>query len=49
MGKKLKEVWLCERCRHEWLPRVEGREPTVCPKCKSPYWNTPRLIKKEKQ
>ena len=31
----------CERCVHEWIPNLE-REPVVCPKCKSPYWNTPR-------
>ncbi len=31
----------CERCGHEWLPR-KGEEPKVCPRCKSPYWNTPR-------
>ncbi|MGH7296219.1 MAG: hypothetical protein ACRELB_14855 [Polyangiaceae bacterium] len=37
----------CERCGHPWVPR--DREPakdrvlpTVCPKCKSPYWNKPR-------
>ena len=31
----------CERCPHTWVPR--GSEtPTVCPKCKSPYWNAPR-------
>ena len=32
----------CERCGHEWLPREKGQEPTVCPKCKSPYWDIPR-------
>lgn len=32
----------CERCRHEWLPRDEKKEPKVCPKCKSPYWNVPK-------
>jgi DNA-directed RNA polymerase subunit RPC12/RpoP len=32
----------CERCTHEWTPRSDDL-PTVCPKCKSPYWN------KEKQ
>ena len=32
----------CERCGHEWLPRDENREPKVCPKCKSPYWDTPK-------
>jgi hypothetical protein len=32
----------CERCGHEWVPRDSGQDPKVCPKCKSPYWNTPR-------
>ena len=31
----------CERCGHEWVPRMK-EEPRVCPKCKSPYWNRPR-------
>jgi predicted Zn-ribbon and HTH transcriptional regulator len=31
----------CERCTHEWIPTSE-KEPAVCPKCKSPYWNRPR-------
>ena len=45
-----KTVWAfrCERCGHEWIPRkpwAEGeRLPTVCPKCKSPYWNKPRWV-----
>jgi hypothetical protein len=45
MGKVEIKVcgYVCERCRHEWVPRGEdSREPRVCPKCKSPYWNTPR-------
>ena len=33
---------LCERCAHIWLPRSDAH-PRVCPKCKSPYWDTPRL------
>lgn len=32
----------CERCGHKWSPRDGGAEPSVCPKCKSPYWNKPR-------
>lgn len=36
----------CERCEHEWLPRDRegyGKQlPTVCPRCKSPYWNRAR-------
>ena len=39
----LKECNLCkcERCEHEWLPRIDV-EPIICPKCKSAYWNTAR-------
>ncbi len=34
----------CERCGHEWIPRGDlAEEPRVCPKCKSPYWNQPRV------
>ncbi len=39
----------CCRCGHTWVPtsftsRGEGRRirPLICPKCKSPYWDTPR-------
>ena len=38
----------CERCLHEWVPRVRTQDPTVCPKCKSPYWDRPRQVKKSK-
>lgn len=27
----------CLRCFHKWIPRKA--DVTVCPKCKSPYWN----------
>lgn len=27
----------CKRCGHKWNPRKT--EITICPKCKSPYWN----------
>jgi len=30
----------CERCNHEWIPRDVEQEPSVCPKCKSPYWES---------
>jgi predicted Zn-ribbon and HTH transcriptional regulator len=36
------EGYRCERCGHEWVPRDKEQDPTVCPKCKSPYWNKPR-------
>ena len=33
----------CERCGHEWIPRNgQQGDPRVCPKCHSPYWNSPR-------
>ena len=44
--KKVILYWLCERCGHEWPPKGEG-EPKFCPKCKSPYWNTPRRSEKK--
>ena len=34
--------WRCERCRYEWVPRSSRQKPTICPKCKSPYWDRPR-------
>jgi predicted Zn-ribbon and HTH transcriptional regulator len=38
-------AWKCERCEHVWLPREKDKKPLVCPKCKSPYWDTPRKVK----
>lgn len=35
----------CIRCGHTWPPRTE-KLPRVCPKCKSPYWDRPRVLKK---
>ena len=41
------EGYKCERCGHEWIPRVKiEEEPTICPSCKSPYWNKLRINKK---
>lgn len=34
----------CIRCSHIWVSR-KSTEPTVCPKCKSPYWNIPKKKK----
>ena len=33
--------FLCERCGHKWIPKNK-EYPTVCPNCKSPYWDRPR-------
>jgi len=37
----------CKRCGHKWIPRLE-RNPVLCPKCKSAYWNIDRTrVEKE--
>lgn len=34
--------WHCERCQHgPWVAR-SPEYPKVCPRCKTPYWDTPR-------
>ena len=35
----------CMRCGHEWVKRKDII--TVCPKCKSPYWNKKKNVKKQ--
>jgi len=47
--KIVKRGFKCERCSHEWIPKNINFEPTVCPKCKSPYWNKPRKLKLNKK
>lgn len=50
MGKALIQGFECDRCGHQWIPRLKiDEEPTICPKCKSPYWNKPRRIDLAKQ
>ena len=44
MPKIKLDGYLCLRCQHKWVPR-DDKTPTVCPKCKSPYWNTPKREK----
>ena len=42
---KKKRVWHCKRCGHEWMNRrVRGeyKKPTICARCKSPYWDRER-------
>jgi predicted Zn-ribbon and HTH transcriptional regulator len=31
------------RCGHEWVPRNKAERPRVCPKCKSPNWDRPKV------
>jgi len=45
MPKIKLEGYMCCRCGHKWIPRDMKDKPKVCPKCKSPYWDTPKKIK----
>lgn len=36
----------CLRCNYNWIPRK--KDITLCPSCKSPYWNKPRINKRKK-
>lgn len=53
MGEIKINGYICERCGHTWISRINERKlnkkPLVCPLCKSPYWNIPRKNKKKKQ
>jgi DNA-directed RNA polymerase subunit RPC12/RpoP len=47
MGRINLKGYKCERCGHTWFPRkyneaTEG-PPILCPKCKSAYWDKPKL------
>lgn len=35
----------CERCSHKWITKSD-ETPKVCPKCKSPYWDTKKKEEK---
>jgi hypothetical protein len=34
----------CHRCGFRWFPKNPTKVPTVCARCKSPRWQTPRSI-----
>lgn len=48
MAKIVMTGYQCDRCGHKWAPKKDVL-PKVCPKCKSPYWDTPRQPKKNCQ
>jgi len=37
------------RCGYEWKSRKADVVPTVCPKCKSPYWKKQRKESKNRK
>lgn len=46
---KLRQVWHCNQCGFEWLPKTKAR-PERCPsrKCRSVAWDRPKLREKLK-
>ncbi len=44
MAEKAKKYELkCLRCDYEWDSIKKGSKPKVCPRCKSYYWDKPRI------
>jgi Zn finger protein HypA/HybF involved in hydrogenase expression len=35
------------RCGHEWIAK-DNERPHVCPKCKSPRWDKPKLYERKR-
>jgi len=38
----------CNRCEYEWLSKIENPKTCANPKCRTPYWNKPRIRKQIK-
>lgn len=47
------EGYQCNRCDYIWAPKRDsiknGIVVKVCPKCKSPYWNSDRKLRIRKK
>ena len=46
------EGYECERCGYRWAPRNgtgyrDEVDPRTCARCKTPYWNVQRKIKRD--
>ena len=43
----MNKPWTCLRCEppHKWYGRKPGK-PKLCPRCHSPWWETPRTATK---
>lgn len=42
LSPSIRILWTAIHMVSGWLPREKDRDPKVCPKCKSPYWDRPR-------
>ena len=45
--KRVLTVFVCDRCRWEWVPKDAAKPPERCPKCKSPYWDRPERMRED--
>ena len=41
-GGRIKNTAVCMRCDFLWKPRKRRKDIIICPRCKSPYWDTPK-------
>ena len=44
------ELWLhtCNRCKNKWTSKMQWPKTCANTKCRSPYWNKPRVIRYKK-
>jgi DNA-directed RNA polymerase subunit RPC12/RpoP len=49
MGEFHTMSYVCDRCKHKWIPRDQVNRPAVCPKCKSPYWDREQAVRAVKE
>lgn len=42
MGEVFIKGYKCERCGHQWVPRLAHQRPALCPKCKNARWDVPK-------
>ncbi len=45
--KPMLNLYRCNRCGHPWASEQDVEKIKVCPKCKNPYWNSPRRGEKK--
>jgi len=39
-------IFKCLRCGHDWASKQD--HPTICPGCKTPYWDKPKINNRRK-
>ena len=39
----------CKQCKHNWIQRIVGRPPKVCPSCQSSGWDDAAYVRSQKK